>query len=139
MKADIQKSRAAALLLALCLIAVFSLSALFVVSHADHDCTGTDCAVCHEIHSCLSALRHISEGLGPSAHYGLGAMLLLLCALLPVSLSDRRSCTLPAVKIRLNHSSVRQARGVSAHLSVGALGGLVCAQKPENTLIWRLL
>ena len=68
MKADIQKSRAAALLLALCLIAVFSLSALFVVSHADHDCTGTDCAVCHEIHSCLSALRHISEGLGPSAH-----------------------------------------------------------------------
>lgn len=67
MKADIQKSRAAALLLALCLIAVFSLSALFVVSHADHDCTGTDCAVCHEIHSCLSALRHISEGLGPSA------------------------------------------------------------------------
>ena len=49
MKADIQKSRAAALLLALCLIAVFSLSALFVVSHADHDCTGTDCAVCHEI------------------------------------------------------------------------------------------
>lgn len=38
MKADIQKSRAAALPLALCLIAVFSLSALFVVSHADHDC-----------------------------------------------------------------------------------------------------
>ena len=54
MKADIQKSRAAALLLALCLIAVFSLSALFVVSHADHDCTGTECAVCHEIHSCLN-------------------------------------------------------------------------------------
>lgn len=79
------------------------LSALFVVSHADHDCTGTDCAVCHEIHSCLSALRHISEGLGPSAHYGLGAMLLLLCALLPVSLSDRRSCTLTALKIRLNN------------------------------------
>ena len=98
MKADIQKSRAAALLLALCLIAVFSLSALFVVSHAD-----PDCAVCHEIHSCLSALRHISEGLGPSAHYGLGAMLLLLCALLPVSLSDRRSCTLTALKIRLNN------------------------------------
>ena len=98
MKADIQKSRAAALLLALCLIA-----ALFVVSHADHDCTGTDCAVCHEIHSCLSALRHISEGLGPSAHYGLGAMLLLLCALPPVSLSDRRSCTLTALKIRLNN------------------------------------
>ena len=85
MKADIQKSRAAALLLALCLIAVFSLSALFVVSHADHDCTGTDCAVCHEIHSCLSAL------------------LLLLCALPPVSLSDRRSCTLTALKIRLNN------------------------------------
>ena len=56
MKADIQKSRAAALLLALCLIAVFSLSALFVVSHADHDCTGTDCAVCHEIHSCLFSI-----------------------------------------------------------------------------------
>ena len=33
MKADIQKSRAAALLLALCLIAVFSLSALFVVMY----------------------------------------------------------------------------------------------------------
>ena len=58
---------------------------------------------CHEIHSCLSALRHISEGLGPSAHYGLGAMLLLLCALPPVSLSDRRSCTLTALKIRLNN------------------------------------
>lgn len=64
MKADIQKSRAAALLLALCLIAVFSLSALFVVSHADHDCTGTDCAVCHEIHSCLSALPAYLRGAG---------------------------------------------------------------------------
>ncbi len=64
MKADIQK-QGGGLALALCLIAVFSLSALFVVSHADHDCTGTDCAVCHEIHSCLSALRHISEGWGP--------------------------------------------------------------------------
>lgn len=37
MKADIQK---AAFALALCLIAVFSVH-LFVVSHADHDCTGT--------------------------------------------------------------------------------------------------
>lgn len=85
MKADIQKSRAAALLLALCLIAVFSLSALFVVSHADHDCTGTDCAVCHEIHSCLSALPHISEGLGPSAHYGLArcSCCSALCCLFP--------------------------------------------------------
>ena len=103
MKADIQKSRAAALLLALCLIAVFSLSARCQSCRPRLHCTGTDCAVCHEIHSCLSALRHISEGLGPSAHYGLGAMLLLLCALLPVSLSDRRSCTLTALEIRLNN------------------------------------
>ena len=103
MKAEIQKSRAAALLLALCLIAVFSLSALFVVSHADHDCTGTDGAAGHEIHSRVSALLHISEGLEDSFHYGLGAMLLLLCALPPVSLSDRRSCTLTALKIRLNN------------------------------------
>ena len=32
-----------------------------------------------------------------------GWMLLLLCALPPVSLSDRRSCTLTALKIRLNN------------------------------------
>lgn len=132
MKADIQKSRAAALLLALCLIAVFSLSALFVVSHADHDCTGTDCAVCHEIHSCLSALRHISEGLGPSAHYGLGAMLLLLCALLPVSLSDRRSCTLTALKINITIKATSK-QGESLPIFKWAL--LPCFFAPKNRKI----
>ena len=95
--------RIAKILLAVLLLAAMLCPLIFITAEADHDCTGTDCAVCHEIHSCLSALRHISEGLGPSAHYGLGAMLLLLCALLPVSLSDRRSCTLTALKIRLNN------------------------------------
>lgn len=86
MKADIQKSRAAALLLALCLIAVFSLSALFVVSHADHDCTGTDCAVCHEIHSCLSALPAYLRGAGalcPIMDWARCSCCSALCCLFP--------------------------------------------------------
>ena len=37
---------------------LFSVS--FIVAQADHDCSGTDCAVCHQIHFCQKVLEQLS-------------------------------------------------------------------------------
>ena len=44
--------------------AVLFLSGLFIVTHAEHICTGEDCPVCAEIEACVSAIRLLSEAVG---------------------------------------------------------------------------
>lgn len=47
---------------AVCLIAVvISLSVLFIVAHAEHDCTGEDCVVCTELEACETIIRGIGR------------------------------------------------------------------------------
>lgn len=47
-----------------CLIfAVISLSGLFIATHAEHDCTGEDCAVCAELEACETVIRGIGRAL----------------------------------------------------------------------------
>ena len=101
MKADIQKSRAAALLLALCLIAVFSLSALFVVSHADHDCTGADCAICHQINLCENLLN--SLGTATAVCAAAAAVVYLLCRMITLGAETDCTFTLVSLKVKLSN------------------------------------
>ena len=62
--------------MALCLIAVFSLSALFVVSHADHDCTGEDCPICQQIYLCTQTLKTLSIAvIAATVFFALAALL----------------------------------------------------------------
>lgn len=42
-------------------------SVCFIVVAADHDCTGTDCAVCHQIQTCQKMLEQLSASCTASA------------------------------------------------------------------------
>ncbi len=47
-------------LLAAVLTVVMLSSAVYIAVEADHDCSGEDCAICHQIDACLNSLRELS-------------------------------------------------------------------------------
>lgn len=49
----------AAVLTALVLVVMLS-SSLFIIEHADHDCTGEDCPICQQIYLCTQTLKTLS-------------------------------------------------------------------------------
>lgn len=90
--------------LMICLVAVLSLSNLFIVSHAEHDCTGNDCEICYEIKDCIAAVQHMAEALGTGA----ACLLLCICSFLlyMALICAKEAClaeTLVALKIRLDN------------------------------------
>lgn len=92
-----------AIFLILCIAAAVSLSALFIVNHVDHDCTGEDCGVCQEISACLSALRRLTENVGGTVKLPARAAFLMLLAFLPFLQAEIFTNTLITLKIRLNN------------------------------------
>ena len=71
--------------------AVLFLSGLFIITHAEHICTGEDCPVCAEIEACVSAIRLLSEAVGGS-WYGSRCCPCLSCYIqIHIILSDRSS------------------------------------------------
>lgn len=48
-----------AVLTALVLVVMLS-SSLFIIEHADHDCTGEDCLICEQICLCTQTLKTLS-------------------------------------------------------------------------------
>lgn len=103
MEREKQKRRVVALLLALCVMAVLLLSAFFVITHASHVCTGSDCKVCHELENCLATARQVSWSAGNTLFHTFGALLLLLCLFLPAAVLRRCPDTLVALHVRLNN------------------------------------
>ncbi len=89
--------------LMLCLVAVLSLSTLFIVTHADHDCIGHDCEICYEINGCVAAVQRMSEALGTGASFLLCACAFLLCMVLFYAKEKHCAETLVALKIRLDN------------------------------------
>ena len=88
---------------ALLIVALVSLSALFIATHAAHDCTGEDCAVCAELKVCGSAVR----GLGKAVAAVAVSVILLKLAEVLCSFTRIRCFAAPAslvsLKIRLNN------------------------------------
>ncbi len=89
--------------LMICLVAVLSLSNLFVVTHAEHDCTGNGCEICYEIKGCIAAVQHMAEALGAGATYLLCICSFLLCTALFCAEEGCPTKTLVALKIRLDN------------------------------------
>lgn len=48
-----------AVLAALVLVVMLS-SSLFIIEHADHDCSGEDCPICQQIYLCTQTLKTLS-------------------------------------------------------------------------------
>ena len=60
-------------LLAVVLAFVMLSSVAFIAAEAGHDCTGADCAICHQINVCENLLKSI--GLAGSAAAAAAALL----------------------------------------------------------------
>ncbi|MBQ8133515.1 MAG: hypothetical protein IJ192_03770 [Clostridia bacterium] len=58
-----QKQKIKAVLICLLIAAVMLLSSLYVLIHADHDCSGTDCTVCMNIQQCENNIKMIFSGI----------------------------------------------------------------------------
>lgn len=85
------------------LVAVLSLSSLFIVTHAEHDCIGSDCEICCEIKDCIAAVQHMAEALGTGAVCLLGIWSFQLCMALVCAKEVCLAETLVALKIRLDN------------------------------------
>lgn len=56
--------RTAAILLTILIIFSLFFSAFFIAAETEHDCTGDNCPICHEIQVCLQTLNTIGTALG---------------------------------------------------------------------------
>ena len=68
-------NRAFSGIMAVMMLVVVLFSAMFIVSHADHDCTGEDCPIC----ACIQQCENILHGTA-------GGSLLAAAALIPIVL-----------------------------------------------------
>ncbi|MDR1875722.1 MAG: hypothetical protein LBQ90_12015 [Synergistaceae bacterium] len=86
--------------ISLCLLAVFLLTAFFILTHTDHDCGGDDCPVCAHIHDCSRTLRRF--GLSRALP---GAFVVLLPLFLhpPAVFFPIGEKTPAGIKVRLNN------------------------------------
>lgn len=54
------KKRILTAVVAVLVLVVMLSSSLFIIEHADHDCTGEDCPICQQIYLCTQTLKTLS-------------------------------------------------------------------------------
>ena len=88
-------------LLAVVLAVVMLSSAVYITVEADHDCSGEDCAICHQISICENLLR--SLGFAGVAAAIAAAFTYTLCkAVLPCT-ETNGTLTLVSLKVKLSN------------------------------------
>ena len=88
-------------LLAAVLAVVMLFSAVYLAVEADHDCSGEDCAICHQIGVCENLLK--SLGLAGAAAAVTAAFTYTMCkAILPCA-ETTDTLTLVALKVKLSN------------------------------------
>ena len=87
-------------LLAVVLVFVMLSSVAYIAAESDHDCTGVDCAICHQINVCENLLKSI--GLAGSAAATVAAILYILCRIIPSCAEVARTFTLVSLKVKLS-------------------------------------
>ena len=88
-------------LLAAVLAVVMLSSAIYLAVEADHDCSGEDCAICHQINVCENLLKSIE--LAGSAAATVAAILYILCRIIPSCTEVARTFTLVSLKVKLSN------------------------------------
>ena len=88
-------------LLAVVLAFVMLSSVAYIAAESDHDCTGVDCAICHQINVCENLLKSI--GLAGSAAATVTAILYILCRIIPSCTEVARTFTLVSLKVKLSN------------------------------------
>ena len=87
-------------LLAVVLAFVMLSSVAYIAAESDHECTGVDCAICHQINVCENLLKSI--GLAGSAAATVAAILYILCRIIPSCIEVARTFTLVSLKVKLS-------------------------------------
>lgn len=87
-------------LLALILSFVILSSITYIAVEADHDCTGVDCAICHQINACENLLKSI--GFAGSAAATAAAILYTLCSIILSCTESVHTFTLVSLKVKLS-------------------------------------
>ncbi len=88
-------------LLAALLAVVMLSSAVYIAVEADHDCSGEDCAICHQISTCENLLRVL--GFAGAAAAIIAAFTYTLCkAALPCT-ETNGTLTLVSLKVKLSN------------------------------------
>ena len=88
-------------LLAVVLVFVMLSSVAYIAAESDHDCTGVDCAICHQISVCENLLK--SLGLAGAAAAISAAFTYTVCrAILPCA-EMNGTLTLVALKVKLSN------------------------------------
>ena len=96
-----KKSRLITGLLAAVLAAVMLSSAVYIAVEANHNCSGEDCAICHQIGVCENLLK--SLGLAGAAAAITAAFTYTVCrAILPCA-EMNGTLTLVALKVKLSN------------------------------------
>lgn len=63
-----RRSRAVSLIVLIIFSLVIFSSSLFIITHADHNCTGEDCTVCMELALCNKTLHTLGTTVGGVLH-----------------------------------------------------------------------
>lgn len=93
------KKRFVALAAMAAVLLVLACAVLYETVEADHDCTGADCSVCHQIAVCQGTLRDLSLAVGVAAWAAAAA-----CALggaVPPDGTPIGTATLVSLKVKL--------------------------------------
>ena len=91
----------AAVLAVVMLSSAVYLAVAYIAAESDHDCTGVDCAICHQINVCENLLKSI--GLAGSAAATVAAILYILCRIIPSCTEVARTFTLVSLKVKLSN------------------------------------
>ena len=87
-------------LLAVVLAFVMLSSVAYIAAESDHDCTGVDCPICHQINICENLLKSI--GLAGSAAAAAAAIRYVLCRILSSCTEAACAFTLVSLKVKLS-------------------------------------
>ena len=95
-----KKSRLITGLLAAVLAAVMLSSAVYIAVEANHNCSGEDCAICHQLRVCENLLKSI--GLAGAAAVFAAAVGYAPCSVIPSCAEVVRTFTLVSLKVKLS-------------------------------------
>ena len=96
-----KKSRLITGLLAAVLAAVMLSSAVYIAVEANHNCSGEDCAICHQISVCENLLK--SLGLAGAAAAISAAFTYTVCRAILPRAEMNGTLTLVALKVKLSN------------------------------------
>ena len=96
-----KKSRLITRLLAAVLAAVMLSSAVYIAVEANHNCSGEDCAICHQLQVCENLLKSI--GLAGFGIVAAAAGAYTLCRVISACTELIRAFTLVSLKVKLSN------------------------------------